>query len=152
MTEEEKSELIKNLQQLMSDTLAFKLKAQFCHHHVKGLHFSALHEYFQEIYEGMEVAYDEIGEQIIILGGKAPGSYEDHMKNSTLSGLNMDEDLSAKEMVDVLQGDNDKIRDHLSGFEETASEAGAENVLDFLVERHREHDMHHYKLTQLSMM
>lgn len=153
MTKEEKDELIQCLETLMADTLAFKLKSQFCHHHVSGLEFSSLHDYFEEIYSDMEEAYDEIGEQIIILGGSAPGSFREHLNNSRLGNFTKDRsDMSTKDMVDTLQADNDKIRDFLADCEETAAEIGVENVLDFFVERHREHDMHHYKLTQLSMV
>lgn len=151
MTDEEKNELIDCLKQLMADTLVLKLKTQYFHHHVRGLHFNSLHAHFQELYEDLEEAYDVIGEQIRILGGTAPGSLEGHRKNKNLSSISRDQEYSAEQMVDILFDNNDQIRDLLSDCEKTASDIGAENVLDFFVERHREHDMYHYFLGSLSM-
>lgn len=151
MTDEEREDLVLMLRQLMADTLTLKLKAQFFHHHVQGLNFQELHNYFQDLYEDMEEAYDEIGEQIRILGETAPGSLEGHAKCKSLGSIDRNKDHSTEEMVDTLYHDNDSIRDHLQDCESRASKIGAENVLDFFVERHREHDMHHYFLGSLSM-
>lgn len=152
MTKSETNEVIERLRQLMANTLAFKLKAQYCHHHVKGLEFYSLHDYFQDLYEELEVAYDEIGEQIRILNGNAPGSFKDHLDHSTLSNISMSANMDADEMVNTLYDDNEIIRDQIVDAQEfVAGLDRAENVLDFFVERGRAHDMHYYKLASLSM-
>lgn len=151
MTEQERQQLINDLKLLMADNVLFKIKVQYCHHNVKGMSFMELHGFFQDIYEELEEATDVYGEQIRILGEQAPGSAQEFLDLADLNEFNVSADPTAEEMLMQLYEDNDHIRDHLTEFEQHAAEAGNEAVLDFFVERHRQHDMYHYFLSSYTM-
>jgi starvation-inducible DNA-binding protein len=130
-----------NLQQLLADTVVLKWKAHNYHFNVTGLNFKQLHGLFQEFYEDLEEAADEIGEQIRILGRYTDVNLERFSNETNIEQV--EGNLSATEMIRNLRNDNAYM---ISLLERLEREAESEAVLDFLVERHREHDMWSYML------
>ncbi len=65
------------LARLLADTYTLYLKTHGYHWNVTGPHFRSLHLMFEEQYEELAEAVDEIAERIRQLGPKAPGSYRE---------------------------------------------------------------------------
>jgi len=144
MTEQKKEDLVRSLNQLLADTAVFKQKAQAYHWNVTGLLFRVLHEQFGEIYENLEDPFDDIAEQIRILGDHPNVKLSTYAEDSVIEEPELPPP-SAVEMLRDLYEDNERIIAILEEIERIASE-DAEDVLDFAVSRHRQHDMFRYKL------
>jgi starvation-inducible DNA-binding protein len=131
--EESKREVIADgLSKLLAETYTLYLKTHKYHWNVTGPMFQTLHVMFEEHYNALSLAVDEIAERIRVLGVKAPGSYSEFSK---LSGVKEDESLStnademmknllsdhemvvrtAKEILPVLDGANDEGTNSLLG-------------------------------------
>lgn len=153
MTEQERRQVEESLQQLLADTVVFKQKVHSYHWNVTGPLFHELHELFQDIYEDLEDAIDEIGEQIRILDEYPQPSLEGYVSQSVLEEA-QNPPPPALEMVQELYEDNERVRNILQALQEVADRAEGQNenlamgeaVLDFAVERQREHDEFRYML------
>lgn len=151
MNNQDKQNLVQSLNQLLADTAVFKQKAQAYHWNVTGLLFGELHEQFGEIYEGLEEPFDDIAEQIRILGERPEVSLSGYAEGSFLEEPELPPPSTA-EMLQNLYEDNERIIAVLKEIERISNEAegengaAAEDVLDFAVERHRQHDMYRFKL------
>lgn len=155
MTEKERQDLITSLNQILADTAVLKQKVHAYHWTVRGLLFSQLHEFFMDIYEELEEAFDEIGEQVRILDEDPALQLSEYAGRSVIDEADPDANLSAVDMIQTLHDDNERIITVLKKAEEIANEADgapdsqgatAEAVLDFIVERHRQHDEYRYLL------
>lgn len=152
MTEQEKQDLVISLNQLLADTRVFQQKAHAYHWNVTGLLFKELHDQFQEIYEGLQEPIDEIGEQIRILNEYPDVSLQQYVNDSVIEEAS-NPPPSPVEMIRELHDDNERIINVLRKIEKIAKNvedgpemANGEDVLDFAVERHRQHNMFRYKL------
>ncbi len=72
------------VKQLLADTYTLYLKTHGYHWNVEGPHFQQLHIQFMEQYTEMWQAVDELAERIRALGYKAPSSYAQMSKLSTI--------------------------------------------------------------------
>jgi starvation-inducible DNA-binding protein len=70
-----RSESASALGRLLADSYMIYLKTQGFHWNVVGPQFEPLHALFQEQYEELARAIDEIAERMRALGVKAPGSF-----------------------------------------------------------------------------
>ena len=153
MTQQERQEVVESLQQLLADTVMLKQKAHAYHWNVTGPLFHQLHELFQDIYEDLEEAIDEIGEQIRILDEYPQPALGDYVSQSVLEEA-QNPPPPALEMVQELYEDNERVRNILQALQEVADRAEGQNenlatgeaVLDFAVERQRKHDEFRYML------
>lgn len=153
MTQQETQEIVDSLNQLLADTVMLKQKAHAYHWNVTGPLFNQFHELFQEIYEDLEEAIDEIGEQVRILDEYPQVSLGQYREMSVVEDP-QNPPPSALEMVQELYEDNERVRNILRALQKVADRvegqnenlATAESVLDFAVERQREHDEFRYKL------
>jgi starvation-inducible DNA-binding protein len=66
--------IIKLLNERLADLIALMLQCKQAHWNVKGPHFIALHELFDEQAELIEEHVDTVAERITALGGKADGT------------------------------------------------------------------------------
>jgi starvation-inducible DNA-binding protein len=69
----------------LADTYTLALKTQGYHWNVRGPHFRSLHLMFEEQYEELRAAGDEIAERIRVLGPRAPGSYREMARLTAVS-------------------------------------------------------------------
>ena len=97
--------LIKALEVVLADSYALALKTQNYHWNVEGPNFAALHTMFEEHYNELAPAIDEIAERIRTLGFKAPASYAEFAKLMTLSegDSSLDESAMVKDLFDSQQ-------------------------------------------------
>lgn len=108
----EKNNTVNALARLLADTYTLYLKTHNYHWNVKGPRFRELHLLFQEQYNELWLAVDEIAERIRTLGYSAPGSYSQFAKLTSL-----------KEAADTPPAAEDMIRDLAAGHAQVARTA-----------------------------
>ncbi|MFD2261923.1 Dps family protein [Lacibacterium aquatile] len=69
---------------LLADSYILTLKTQAYHWNVKGEHFAALHKMFEEQYNELAPAIDEVAERIRALGQITPASFDEFSKLSSV--------------------------------------------------------------------
>lgn len=72
---EQRQQIADGLSKLLADSYTLYLKTHNYHWNVEGPLFSSLHNLFEEQYQELATAVDEIAERIRALGVLAPGSY-----------------------------------------------------------------------------
>ena len=75
ITDEARKELAEGLAELLADTYGLYLKTHGYHWNVEGPMFRTLHLMFEEQYQELATAVDDIAERIRALGRYAPASY-----------------------------------------------------------------------------
>jgi starvation-inducible DNA-binding protein len=105
IAEPQRKELASGLGVLLADTYTLYLKSHNYHWNVEGPMFRTLHLMFEEHYNEMWVAVDEIAERIRSLGEPAPATYAEFSKLSSI-----DEPKGVPEAMDM-------VRDLVTGHE-----------------------------------
>lgn len=141
------SELIESLDQVLIDSQVFRQKAHTYHWNVRGPLFHNLHDFFGDIYEEMEDAVDEIAERVRTLGAFPTSDFSAYPERTNLSNPEPDSDMEAGLMISDLLTNNEEMIETLVKTEDVAKQHGNEAVLDFVVGRHDQHSIYHYKLS-----
>lgn len=130
--EAKREKIAKSLSRLLAETYTLYLKTHKYHWNVTGPMFQSLHLMFEEHYNALALAVDELAERIRVLGVKAPGSYSefaelsavkddastDTTANKMIENLLKDHELvtrTAKEVQTVIEGANDEGTNSLLG-------------------------------------
>lgn len=82
--QETREQLIKLLQGSLTAGIDLQLQCKQAHWNVKGPHFIALHDLFDQVQGVVEGFVDEIAERLTALGGTAVGTVGDVAKNTSL--------------------------------------------------------------------
>lgn len=77
--------LARGLAGVLADTYAVYLQTQNYHWNVEGPHFPQYHQLFQQQYEALAPAIDQLAEAIRTLGFRAPGSFAEFAALSALA-------------------------------------------------------------------
>ena len=78
------SEVIAQLNNLLSTYNVFYLNVRGYHWNVKGEHFFTLHPKFEELYTALQLQIDEIAERILTLGGTPLHAYSDFTQHTSI--------------------------------------------------------------------
>lgn len=130
--------VIENLKSLLANSYALALKTQNYHWNVTGPNFKTLHVLFEEQYNDLSAAIDEIAERIRALGDKAPGSFKAYDKLSIIR--DGDGELGPKEMLEDLSGGQMLVIDVLKKALVAAQDVGDEVTIGLIVDRMTEHE------------
>lgn len=76
---------IEKLNKLLADYQIFYQNLRGLHWNIKGQMFFALHEKYEEFYNGAAEVVDEIAERILMLGGQPLHTFGDYVKVATLA-------------------------------------------------------------------
>ncbi len=133
-----KTQLTQQLATTLADTYALYLKTQNYHWHVKGPNFKSLHELFEEQYNGLAAAVDEIAERILMLGGRAPATFTEFNELKSIS--DGDSAATANQMVVGLHADHVTMATNLKKVLETAQQLDDEGTVALLSERISAHE------------
>lgn len=125
--------ILDELNKVFSNYYALYLKTHNYHWHVEGPHFQNLHAQFQEQYEDLALVVDVIAERIVMLGGKAPGTFNDIMKFVEVK--DGDAYKKAPEMVSDLIEDHKLMVKYLKQLEEVAASEGDSVTEDMAIAR-----------------
>ena len=122
---------------ILADTAILYLKTHNFHWNVTGPQFSSLHLLFEQQYQAMWLALDEIAERIRALGFPAPGSYAAFHQLSILKEA--DTLPKATQMVETLLQDHEAVIARLQSIFALTEHAADQPTLDLLVRRTEAH-------------
>ncbi|MCC2666333.1 MAG: ferritin-like domain protein DpsA family [Gammaproteobacteria bacterium] len=122
----------------LADTYLLYLKTQNFHWNVKGSQFYFLHKMFEEQYQALAIAVDDIAERIRALGCYTPASFSQFSNLSSLKEVTTE--LNAETMIEKLLQDHEIMIDHLTSIITKAQQAQDEGTADLLIQRLKEHE------------
>lgn len=138
MTDNSKKACVNALSKVLADTYVLYLKTHNYHWNVEGPRFRSLHLMFEEQYQEMWAAVDEIAERIRALGAYSPGT---HAKFTELATIQENQDIpGADDMSSELIEDGEKIVQTIVEAIKTAQDAGDEATADLLIARQAAHE------------
>jgi starvation-inducible DNA-binding protein len=138
ISENKRIETAKGLSVLLADSYTMYLKTHNYHWNVTGPMFTTLHELFEEQYNHLAEAVDEIAERIRILGVRAPGSYREFAELTSIK-----EDVNtpgAQEMIQNLLSGHEQIVNTSKGILPTLEGGNDEGTLSLLSARIEYHE------------
>jgi starvation-inducible DNA-binding protein len=101
ISDADRAEIADGLARLLADTYTLYLKTHNYHWNVTGPMFTTLHLMFEQHYNELALAVDEIAERIRSLGHPAPGSYREF---ETLTTIDADDSVDARpEATDMVR-------------------------------------------------
>jgi starvation-inducible DNA-binding protein len=143
----QREEIASGLSKLLADSYSLYLKTHNYHWNVTGPQFNTLHTMFEEQYTELAAAVDEIAERIRTLGIKAPGSYSDFAKLTSIDEGSGEE--SAEEMIrQLVIGQETVVRTAREAFP-AAELASDEPTADLLTQRMQLHEKNAWMLRSL---
>lgn len=132
------------LGRVLADTYTLYLQTHNFHWNVTGPYFYALHKMFEEQYQEMAAAVDEIAERIRALGAAAPGTYAEFGRLASIREVTGVPEWST--MVRTLADGNDAAVRTLRAAREAAAAAGDEATVDLTVQRTQAHEKNAWML------
>ncbi len=135
------------LSRLLADSYTLYLKTHNYHWNVTGPQFNTLHQMFETQYTELATAVDEIAERIRALGIRAPGSYAEFMKLTSVEEGDGTE--SAEDMIRKLAiGQETVVRTAREAFP-AADAAHDEPTADLLTQRMQIHEKNAWMLRSM---
>ena len=129
---------IKHLTIVLSNAMVLYVKTRKFHWNVTGPSFMEYHELFENQYNSLEKAIDEIAERISKLGGKPIGSMNEFVKHATLKESNSNPE--SMDMVSELLRDHEtvskELREMISVVEDDTDDMGTADFLTALLLQH----------------
>lgn len=108
ISEEKREKIGFGLCHLLSDTYTLYLKTHKYHWNITGPMFQTLHLMFEQHYNALALAVDEIAERIRVLGMMAPGSYQEFSQYSSVKE-DPGHNVSANDMIRNLLHDHEQV-------------------------------------------
>jgi starvation-inducible DNA-binding protein len=145
--EKDRQEIAQGLSKLLADTYTLYLKTHNFHWNVTGPMFQTLHLMFEQQYNELALAVDQIAERIRALGFFAPGSY---LEFSQLSSIKEEEEIpDAREMIRLMvEGQETIIRTARAVFP-VVDRVNDEPTADLLTQRMQVHEKTAWMLRSL---
>ena len=145
--EKDRREIAQGLSKMLADTYTLYLKTHNFHWNVTGPMFQTLHLMFEQQYNELALAVDQIAERIRALGFPAPGTYNEFSK---LSSIDEEEGVpSAEEMIrKLVEGQEAVVRTARSIFP-VVDRANDEPTADLLTQRMQVHEKTAWMLRSL---
>lgn len=138
LKEEDRKSLAQGLSKVLAESYILYIKTHAFHWNVEGPMFNTLHIMFEEQYNELFQAVDEIAERIRALAYPAPGSYKSFSKLSSIK--ESDDKLPATQMIqELLEGQETLIRT-LRDLVELSDKVGDESTADLATTRMKQHE------------
>jgi starvation-inducible DNA-binding protein len=145
--ESDRLAIAEGLSRLLADSYTLYLKTHNYHWNVTGPMFQTLHLMFEEQYNELALAVDEIAERIRALGAFAPGTYREF---GELSSISEDDDRpDAKEMIRRLVKGQEAVARTARSLFPTVESASDEPTADLLTQRMQVHEKTAWMLRSL---
>lgn len=138
MRDNTRQAIAESLGRVLADSYILYLKTQNFHWNVTGRNFHALHAMFEEQYQELAGAVDEVAERIRALGRPAPGSYREFAELGSLAEAQGRPD--AETMVRTLAEDHETLARLVRESVNLAEEAGDHATVDLLGGRLTAHE------------
>jgi starvation-inducible DNA-binding protein len=147
IAEKDRRAIAKELSELLADTYTLYLKTHNFHWNVTGPMFNSLHLMFEQQYTELATAVDQIAERIRSLGERAPGSYAEFGKLTSIKEAMGTAD--AKAMITQLVEGNEAVAKTARSIFPTADDVGDESTTDLLTQRLQIHEKTAWMLRSL---
>jgi starvation-inducible DNA-binding protein len=147
ISEQDRKEIAEGLARVLADSYTLYLKTHNYHWNVTGPMFQTLHLMFEQHYNELALAVDEIAERIRALGAPAPGTYREFTELSSI-----DEDLdrpAATEMIKRLVKGHEAVARTARSIFPLAERASDEPTADLLTQRLQVHEKTAWMLRSL---
>ncbi len=145
--EPQRAEIVAGLSRLLADTYTLYLKTHNYHWNVTGPMFNTLHQMFEQQYNELALAVDEIAERIRALGHRAPGSYREFLGLTSIEEETATPDAMTM-IANLVQGQEAVIRT-ARGLIPLTAEAHDEPSADLLTQRLQVHEKTAWMLRSL---
>lgn len=136
---DERTRLVNLLNTLLADEHVLYTKTRNYHWNVTGIHFSTLHELFEQQYDALKLMADEIAERTRKLGGFAIGSMRAFARHTRLEEA-PDTQITADVMISDLLEDHEQLVRTLREDIDRSSTLGDEGTADLLTGIMRQHE------------
>ena len=147
IADDARKEIADGLARLLADSYTLYIKTHNFHWNVTGPMFQTLHTMFEEQYTALSLAVDEIAERIRALGHRAPGSYAEF---SRLSSVQESEgEVNAQEMIRQLVAAQETVARTAREVFPVAEKAGDQPTCDLLTVRMQYHEKTAWMLRSL---
>ena len=147
LSEKDRKAIAEGLSKLLADSFTLYLMTHNFHWNVTGPMFNSLHIMFMGQYTEQWNALDVIAERIRALGVKAPGSYAEYEKFTTISPVKGEP--KAMEMVALLVEAQEATARTARGLLPLADEANDQPTMDLLTQRLEIHEKTAWMLRSL---
>lgn len=138
ISEADRKGIAEGLSKLLADNYTLYLKTQNYHWNVTGNMFQTLHQLFENQYQDLAAANDELAERIRALGFPAPGSFASYNKLSSVkdaTGV-----PKAEDMVKELIADNETVIRTARSILPLVEKAGDQPTMDLIADRMQVHE------------
>lgn len=122
----------------LADAVVLQNKTQTYHWNVTGPQFYALHKMFQDQYEELQEAIDDIAERLRAIGGTPPVGLRAMLDAAHVEDAR--DGIDAKAMLEDLLRGNESAAKSCSTALSLAQDAGDEATADLMIERIAAHD------------
>lgn len=147
ISESDRETLADGLSHLLADTYTLYLKTHNFHWNVTGPMFQTLHLMFEQHYNEMWMAVDQIAERIRALGHRAPGSYASFSRLSSIPDT--DDAPAAKDMIALLIEGHESVIRTARGLIPVANGANDDSTADLATQRLQIHEKTAWMLRSL---
>ncbi|MEN8237066.1 MAG: DNA starvation/stationary phase protection protein [Pseudomonadota bacterium] len=135
---QEISHIVQGLMIALASNYTLSLKTQGCHWNVVGPHFYALHKLFEEQYDDLAVASDDLAERIRTLGSMVPARHADFVKLTRLQEASYDQPIRA--LLQELVSDHESMAAFYKELFILAEHAHDQATADLLAQRMAVHE------------
>ena len=150
MTDKQRRKIAEGLSRTLADSYGLYLKTHNFHWNVTGPMFNTLHLMFETQYTEQWTALDLIAERIRALGHRAPGSYSEFAKLSSIADDAASVDPGDwKGMVKTLVLGNEAVCKTARKVFEAVNEADDQPSADLLTQRLQVHEKNAWMLRSL---
>lgn len=138
INEQDRHAVAQHLKNLLADSYTLYLQTHNFHWNVTGPMFSQLHLMFEEHYNELAIAVDEIAERIRSLDVAAPGTYKAFSELSSIAEV--DGVPTAEEMVGLLTRGHEQVVKTCRNALAVAQQADDESSAALISDRMRVHE------------
>ena len=147
ISESDRKEIADGLSHVLADSYTLYLKTHNYHWNVVGPMFNTLHLMFEDQYNELALAVDEIAERIRTLGEPAPGTYREF---AALSAIDEDTDRpDAQEMIRRLVVSHETVARTIRSMFDVVQRADDEPTADLMTQRLQVHEKTAWMLRSL---
>ena len=133
-----RAEIAAGVSRVLADSYSLYLKTHNFHWNVTGPMFNSLHNMFEEQYTELATAVDELAERIRALGERAPGSYSEYQKLTSIPEETGSPD--AMEMIRQLVDGHETVARTAREAFGLADQANDEPTADLMTQRMQLHE------------
>lgn len=108
----------------LSNLAVLNVKLHNLHWNVVGIHFKALHEFTEALYDSLFESYDSVAEMLKMRGLYPVANLKGYLELATVEELPTDSTFHDKEVLEILVKDLNTLKEQATELRNLADEAG----------------------------